>query len=103
MRLAFSSLAAAGISAALLLAATSAEAAYDVLAVPCADQPLTCGIGAVSFDKVDALPIEWSFDTGWVPQGSPLQVHIFANIWANTYVSLDGSLQSEWPTAMTLF
>lgn len=102
-RLAFAAaLSASALAAAVLLAPRRAEAAYDVLAVPCAQTPLTCGIGAVHFERTDSLPIEWSFDTGWVPQGSPLQVHIWANVWANTYVKLDGSLQSTWPTAMTL-
>lgn len=94
-------LSASALAAAVLLAPRRADA-YDVLAVPCADAPLTCGIGAVHFERVDTLPIEWSFDTGWVPQGSPLQVHLWADVWANTYVKLDGSLQSAWPMAMTL-
>ena len=96
---------AAALTAALgvvTLAPRPARAAYDVLADPCVDMPLTCGVGAVSFHHVDALPIEWSFDTGWVPQGSPLQVHLWADVWANTYVDLAGALQSEWPAAMTL-
>lgn len=97
MRLRFAPLAAAALA---LLASSRAEAAYDVLADPCYAHPLTCGTGPVSFDMIDALPIEWGFDTGWVPQGSPLQVHLWADVWANTHVSLAGSLQSSWPTAM---
>jgi MYXO-CTERM domain-containing protein len=100
-RLAFAAAGAAAFAALTLLAPRRAEA-YDVLAVPCTQSELTCGTGAVSFKKVDALPIQWSFDTGWVPQGSPLQVHIWADVWANTYVNLAGSLQSSWPTAMVL-
>jgi len=100
-RLAFAAASAATFAALALLAPRRAEA-YDVLAVPCAQNALTCGTGAVKFEKVDALPIQWSFDTGWVPQGSPLQVHIWADVWANTYVNLAGSLESAWPTAMTL-
>jgi MYXO-CTERM domain-containing protein len=76
--------------------------AYDVLAAPCASQPLTCGVGPVSFTKVDALPIQFNFDTGWVPSGSPVQVHLWADVWANTHVTLAGKLQSAWPMAMTL-
>jgi MYXO-CTERM domain-containing protein len=86
----------------LLLTSRRAEAAYDVLALPCDVDPLTCGVGAVSFSKTDTLPIDWHFDTGWVPQGSPLSVHIWADIWASTSVSLAGALQNAWPKPMTL-
>lgn len=101
MRLRFASLAATSAAALALLAPTRARA-YDVLATPCAAAPLTCGIGAIKFDRVDALPIQWSFDTGWVPQGSPLEVHVWADVWANTHVALAGQLETAWPTAMTL-
>lgn len=86
----------------LLLTSRRAEAAYDVLAGPCDTNPLTCGVGGVSFAKTDTLPIDWHFDTGWVPQGSPLSVHIWADIWASTSVSLAGALQNQWPQAMTI-
>ena len=100
MRLHFASFTVA--AAAFMILAPSQAHAYDVLATPCASAPLGCGVGSIKFDKVDALPIQWSFDTGWVPQGSPLQVHIWADVWANTHVALAGELQTEWPTAMTL-
>ena len=80
-------------------------AAYDVLAVPCAANGIaswTCEQGHVAYDKTDSLPIEWSFDTGWVPQGSPLQVHLAAGIYAHTRVSLAGNLQADWPKAFLL-
>lgn len=88
--------------AALLLASPRASAAPTVLATPCADDPLYCEQGPITFDRIDALPIQWSFDTGWVPQGSPLQVHIWADIWANTHVALTGDLVSSWPDALVL-
>ncbi len=87
---------------ALLAMAPGRARAYDVLATPCANQPLTCGTGAISFSKIDALPIQFNFDTGWVPSGSPVQVDIAANVWANTHVSLTGALVTSWPTTMTL-
>ncbi|APR86067.1 Hypothetical protein A7982_11416 [Minicystis rosea] len=98
----FAALSTFACAAVTTLASSRAEAAYDVLAQPCLDTPLTCGVGGISFDRVDALPIQWGFDTGWVPQGSPVQVHLWADVWANTYVSLAGSLMNSWPTAMTL-
>ncbi len=36
------------------------------------------------------------------PQSSPLQVHIWADIWANTHVALSGDLVSSWPEALVL-
>jgi MYXO-CTERM domain-containing protein len=88
--------------AAVLLASPRAEADPPILATPCGDDPLYCERGPIKFDRTDALPIQWSFDTGWVPQNSPLSVHIWADIWANTHVALAGSLVSSWPEAMTL-
>lgn len=62
---------------ATILEPTRARAeAFDVLATDCNDNPLFCKIGTVKYDRTDTLPIEWMFDTGWVPQGSPVQVHI---------------------------
>jgi MYXO-CTERM domain-containing protein len=90
------------VGAAALAMAPAPARAYDVLAHPCATTPLTCGIGAVSFSRVDALPIQFNFDTGWVPAGSPVQVHLFADVWANTHVSLTGALQTSWPETLTL-
>jgi MYXO-CTERM domain-containing protein len=97
-------LAAALASAATLAApsAARAEPPYDALATDCNDDPYLCKIGTVKFDRTDALPIEWMFDTGWVPQGSPVQVHLWAGVFANTHVGLGGSLQTEWPEALTL-
>lgn len=87
---------------AALTAPSRAEASYDALATDCNDNPFFCKIGTVKFDRTDALPIEWMFDTGWVPQGSPVQVHIWAGIQAHTHVGLGGSLQTDWPEALTL-
>src|SRR5437899_2156786 len=61
MRLRFASALAS--VAALVLPARAL--AYDVLAAPCVNGPLTCGSGAVTFNKVDALPIHWSLDGGF--------------------------------------
>ena len=88
--------------AAALLASPRAEADPPIVATPCSD-PIFCESGGtLKFDKVDALPIQWSFDTGWVPAGSPVEVHIWADIWANTHVALAGRLVSTWPDALTL-
>ncbi len=89
------------LGAALVATAPAAAHAY-VLATPCTSAPLTCGTAAIAFSQVDALPIQFNFDTGWVPQGSPVQVDIVANVWASTHVSLTGSLVTSWPATLTL-
>jgi hypothetical protein len=85
-----------------VLLGSSAASAYDALAAPCEPDAQTCQIAPIEFDHKDSLPIEWSFDTGWVPQGSPLQVHIWAGIYASTFVSLSGALETTWPEAFVL-
>ncbi len=77
------------------LTATEASAGPKV-ALPCDGDPLHCEKAGVAFDYVDSLPVEWSFDTGWVPQNSPLQVHIWAGVYANTRASLSGSFITTW-------
>src|SRR5262245_35917637 len=93
---------AGAILGAALLAAPSEALAYDSLAAPCGSAPYTCGLAPIKFEKKFELPIQWSFDTGWVPAGSPLQVHIWADVWANTYVKLAGGLETSWPKAFAL-
>ncbi|HVY44550.1 MAG TPA: MYXO-CTERM sorting domain-containing protein [Minicystis sp.] len=96
------SLAVAG-AVAVAVAAIGGEArAYDALATPCSWEPLTCEKAQVTFDKTDALPIEWQVDTGWTPPNSPLEVRIQAGVWAHTRVGLTGNFVTSWPEAMTL-
>ncbi|AKT37421.1 MYXO-CTERM sorting domain-containing protein [Chondromyces crocatus] len=93
---------ATAVTAAAVFLSPGEAAAYDVLAEPCADEPLTCKTGRLHFEKINALPIEFNFDTGWVPQGSPLQVHLWAAVYANTAVSLRGALDTAWPEVFHL-
>lgn len=90
---------AAGLSAcslaAVLLSASEARAG-DKVAVPCEEDPLYCATSPISFQHLDSLPIEWNFDTGWTPPNSPLQVHIWAGVYANTRVSLQGAFVTSW-------
>lgn len=78
-----------------------ADAAAQVTAVPCAADPLTCLDGPIAFSKTrEALPVSGGFDTGWIPPGSPLQVHLAAGLWAETEVSLEGQLRTSWPEVL---
>lgn len=91
-------------SAALLgfLVTTPARAGNLSVAVPCEDDVSTCAVASIGYALKDSLPIEWGFDTGWVPPGSPLQVHLMAGLYANTSVSLSGQFATEWPEAFLL-
>jgi hypothetical protein len=80
---------------AVALAPESALAGVKV-AIPCDKDPLHCARAPINFSHVDALPIEWDFDTGWQPQNSPLQVHIWAGVYANTRISLNGAYVTSW-------
>ncbi len=74
----------------------------EIVAVGCEADPDWCKTGPISFGKSDTLPIQWSFDTGWVPQNSPLQLHLKAGVYATTRLSLKGSLETSWPDALVL-
>ncbi len=87
----------AGFLATSVLLSQSVRAGDEVLATPCDDKPLYCMRAPIQYADTDTLPIEWSFDTGWVPSGSPLQVHLWAIVAAHTRVSLTGELVTSWP------
>jgi len=104
-RIAARSLSLSGAAFAALLLAGRPAAAYDVLADYCPGDEgadLSCQRGALAFDRSDAVPIQFDFDTGWVPANSPLQVHLWAAVYANTRVSLRGALDTAWPDAFYL-
>src|SRR5687768_773015 len=88
-------------TASLLLAAAG-EAGAAETAVFCSESNVTCETAPVAFSKEIVLPIQAGFDTGWVPQGSPLQVHLWAQLWANSKVEMAGFLETTWPDALTL-
>lgn len=93
---------AAGLLLGAALLAPARAHAEDAIAGPCNTDPFFCASAGIKFDHVDAIPIEWSFDTGWVPQSSPLSVRILAGVYANTHVALAGSLVTTWPEALHL-
>lgn len=88
--------------AASSFASESSARAGETFATPCADKPYYCETAPITFDKTDALPIQFMFDTGWIPQGSPLEVHIFAAVFAQTRVHLAGELETSWPKPLAL-
>lgn len=78
------------------------EASAAETAVYCSDLDRTCETAPIAFSKEVVLPVQAGFDTGWVPQNSPLQVHLWAQLWANSRIDLAGDLETTWPEALTL-
>lgn len=85
-----------------LTAAENTANAGTSLAVPCDDDSVSCARAPIAYAFKDSLPIEWGFDTGWIPAGSPLQVHLMAGLYANTSISLSGDFVTDWPEAFLL-
>jgi len=92
----------ASVALAIGIAAFPRAANAEVVAIDCEVDPDWCKTGSIAFDRSDSLPIEWSFDTGWTPANSPLQVHLWAGVYATTRVSLKGALETSWPEALLL-
>jgi MYXO-CTERM domain-containing protein len=61
-----------------------------------------CASAPIHYEHREGLPVEFNFDTGWVPAGSPVQVRIETVLAGSTRVSLDGSLVGSWPEPMSL-
>src|SRR5690606_15640658 len=81
--------------------ASAAPPAY-VIAEYCNEFDVECTFAPIEYDKTVTLPIAFDWDTGWIPQGSDLQVRFYVKLPATTRVKLGGELETTWPTAMTL-
>lgn len=66
------------------------------VAEPCEETPDVCRVAPLVFDETTASPLEWSFDSGWVPPGSALQVRLQSLFAANTRVRLEGMAYTDW-------
>lgn len=76
-----------------------------LLAKPCADwiDPLACMFGEpMLFEKTVKLPIAFDWDTGWIPNGSPVQVRFYVKLPAQTHVRMLGGLQATWPKSVSI-
>ncbi len=85
---------------AVLLAPLAAEA--GVTASRCSPTELTCERAPLATSKSEKAPYDFDYDTGWIPQGSPLQVHLAARLHSRTTVALAGDLDTTWPEPLTL-
>ena len=78
-----------------LALATPALAQCPVAPDPLGDQ---CHAGSVDFVSADRALPSISLDSGWVPAGSPIQVHFGFDLMAETEVDLGGNVVTAWPT-----
>jgi MYXO-CTERM domain-containing protein len=82
---------------ATVLTWTAVASSYDALASPCHPFAVQCMRAPIAFDASKSLPIEFDFDSGWVPSGGDLQVHLWGKVFATTRLSLGGALEARWP------
>jgi hypothetical protein len=69
---------------------------------PCPEGAVGCARAPIAYRRRVGLPIEFSYDTGWVPAGSPVQVRFVAALQAHTEIALAGTLEGAWPQPMTV-
>ncbi|CAN5465746.1 hypothetical protein BH09MYX1_BH09MYX1_26060 [soil metagenome] len=86
----------------MLALGISATAEADVTASRCSATELTCERAPLVLTKADKAPYDFDWDTGWIPNGSPLQVHLVARLHSRTQVDMEGTLDTTWPDALTL-
>jgi MYXO-CTERM domain-containing protein len=82
--------------ASILLATPSLVHAQAV----CPPDSVGCHLGDVDFTHRDALFDDIMFDTGWVPAGSPLQLHFALYVGGSTQVDMGGTAVTAWPPAL---
>lgn len=68
----------------------------------CAPDAAGCTRADIAYRWREGLPVEFDFDTDWVPRGAPVQVRVRAVLAGNTQVSAAGQLVGSWPEPMQL-
>ena len=68
----------------------------------CEPDAAGCARAPIAYRWREGLPVEFDFDTGWVPPSSPVQVRIRAVLAGSTQVSAAGELVGSWPEPMLL-
>lgn len=63
---------------------------------------LTLLAPALAVSKTEKAPYDFDFDTGWVPNNSPLQVRLVAKLHSRVQVDMEGTLDATWPEPLTL-
>lgn len=68
----------------------------------CGDGFVGCAQTSIEYHHREGLPVEFDFDTDWVPSGSPIAVRFHAALAGNTRVDLAGQLVGSWPEPIAL-
>jgi MYXO-CTERM domain-containing protein len=55
----------------------------------------------LAYKKKVELPIAFDWDTGWIPDGSALQVRLYAKLPAYSQVEMKGGVYVTWPDPLT--
>ncbi len=78
------------------------RSAYAVDAVRCSPSELTCERAPIVVSKAEKAPYDFDWDTGWIPQNSPVQIKLVARLHSRTKVDMAGDLDATWPEPLTL-
>ncbi|MFO0558193.1 MAG: hypothetical protein U0269_09250 [Polyangiales bacterium] len=89
-------------SAAAQDAGADAGADAAIPARACVASALGCQVAPIQFVKREGLPVEFDYDTSWIPAGSPVQVRLRAAFVGHTEIRAGGSLAASWPRAMSV-
>lgn len=76
--------------------------ALAVDAARCSPTELTCERAPIAVAKAEKAPYDFDWDTGWIPQNSPLQIRLVARLHSRTEVQMAGSVDATWPEPLTL-
>lgn len=76
---------------------------FAAIAQPaCPEGTVGCSRAPIAFAYREALPGKFDLDTGWVPDGSPVQVRFHTAFVGHTNLTARGELQGSWPEPMQL-
>ena len=78
------------------------SAASAATASMCSVVETKCERAVLSVSKLEKAPFDFDFDTGWVPNNSPLQVRLVAKLHSRVQVEMGGTLDATWPEPLTL-
>ncbi len=68
----------------------------------CEPDAAGCTRAAIAYHHREGLPVEFDFDTDWLPRGAPVQVRVRAVLAGHTDVRAAGELVGSWPEPMIL-
>jgi MYXO-CTERM domain-containing protein len=82
--------------------AVAAPAAAAVNAVPCGPTQPRCQRAPFEVSKIKKAPVDFDWDSGWIPPNSAVQIRLVASVHYRTKVDMKGDLDATWPEVMTM-